>query len=882
MDAGSKSQARSTANKEPQATGSRDARKWRVEECTNQGRAMQLEDRRRLRSWARRSPSLPQRQDGGFFQRLGCRDGWGDPPPSQDGGGSGWGAPPLDGGGGSGCPSSSSSFLVPDGKDRGLNPRLIVEELKIRVDAERGQHGKFEGNDICEVVKKMIMVEEQGRELRSKSAQIGSVFDTKILCQAAKCQPESCGSMNVSYPFWIDNSDCGYPGFQIKCKVVNSTGQPALFLTAFEDYNATHVIPSDFPIMEINYTGNLIINSTSLKAYSCNFSTDTRKYFELLQRGHSPFPRPIAYCDYGCCETVLADNWKLINFTGKGWFYYNKVEKCGFSTVFDPTTFKVVDENTDMFFGVGRKASYGLRVNWGIGLQNCSIAKTVNYSCAFNAECIDSPTGKGHVCKCLPGYEGSGYSNGTSCTDVDECNRPDLNLCAKPSKGGICQNSEGSYNCSCAKGYKGDGFQCESSTSSKNYLIPATIGSVSSFNLVSLGACGIFWCLRRRRLNNIRDKYFLQNGGLQLQEHIASLGGRKNMTIFSEKELEIASNHYSTELGRGGFATVYKGVLVDGTQVALKKPKAISGEFINEIMIFSHVNHRNIVKLLGSCLQTQFPLLVYEFVPNGTLFEHLHSPHKSLAWETRRQIAIETADAITYMHLQASQRIFHRDIKSSNILLDDTFTPKVVDFGVSRLRPCDETHLSTMAVGTRGYLDPEFVENNQFTDKSDVFSYGVVLVELLTGLNPLLSIEGIVCTLYDHFLSAINCNHLSEILDVKVVNEENQAQMENMARLAKACLQMKSKARPSMREVVEELAWIRAATKQSGGLRRDVTLVEHKGNSTQAKMNDYMLLMSVEGTSEDLYTLPAPTEIITSEDPSTTLIQIQMSDMYAR
>ncbi|KAH9307589.1 hypothetical protein KI387_035500 [Taxus chinensis] len=545
---------------------------------------------------------------------------------------------------------------------------------------------------------------------------------------------------------------------------------------------------------------------------------------------------------------------KFLNFTGRGYFYFKKVKQCGFSTVFDPTTFKIVDENTDMFFGEGRKASYGLRINWGIGQQNCSIAKsTANYSCAFNSECMDSPTGKGHVCKCLPGYEGTGYSNGTSCTDVDGFSRTDLNLCAEPSKGGICQNSPGSYNCSCAKGCKGDGFQCELNSISKNSLIPATIGSVSSFVLVSLGACGLFWCLRRRRLNNMRDKYFRQNGGLQLQEHIASMGGRKSMTIFSEKELEIASNHYSTELGKGGFATVYKGVLVDGTQVAIKKPKAISGEFINEIMIFSHVNHRNIVKLLGSCLQTQFPLL----------------------------IAIETADAIAYMHLQASQPIFHRDIKSSNILLDDTFTPKVADFGVSRLRPSDETHLSTMAVGTRGYLDPKFVRNNQFTDKSDVFSYGVVLVELLTGLVPLLSIEGTVCTLYDHFLSAINRNPLSEILDVKVVNEENQGQMENMARLAEGCLQMKSKARPSMREVVEELAWIRAATKQSG-LRRDVSLIEHIGDSTQVKLNAYTLLMSGEGTSEDPYPWPVTSEIITSEDPSTTLIQIQMSDMYAR
>ncbi|GLJ24138.1 hypothetical protein SUGI_0460460 [Cryptomeria japonica] len=223
---------------------------------------------------------------------------------------------------------------------------------------------------------------------------------------------------------------------------------------------------------------------------------------------------------------------------------------------------------------------------------------TPNYSCATVARCIDPQAGDGHVCKCLEGYEGNGYTNGTGCT-----------------------------------------------------------GSVFSFIRVSFAAGGLFWFLRRRQLKYAGDQNFIENGGIELQERIASMGGRKGLRMFSEKELQIASNNYSTEIGKGGFATVYKGVLSDGMPVVIKKPKAFSPEFINEIVILSHINHRNEVKLIGCCLRTQLSLLVYEFVPNGTLFKLLQPLEQHLPWERRRQIAIEAADGIAYIHREASQPI---------------------------------------------------------------------------------------------------------------------------------------------------------------------------------------------------------------------------------
>ncbi|CAN0877678.1 Wall-associated receptor kinase-like 2 [Linum grandiflorum] len=340
--------------------------------------------------------------------------------------------------------------------------------------------------------------------------------------------------------------------------------------------------------------------------------------------------------------------------------------------------------------------------------------------------------------------------------------------------------------------------------------------------------------LKRRKKQIYKQKMFKQNGGVLLQQKLTSYpGSHENAKLFTEEELKRATDNYNRSrfLGQGGFGTVYKGMLPDGTIVAVKKSKTIDKtqiqHFVNEVVILSQINHRHIVKLLGCCLETEFPLLVYEFIPNGTLSSHIHDsrPVKEdaeeegegssscgvLSWADRFRIAGEVAGAVAYMHSAASFPVFHRDIKSANILLDAKLSAKVADFGTSKSVPDDKTHLTTMVQGTFGYLDPEYFHTSQFTDKSDVYSFGVVLVELLTGQKPISFTRGEEeRSLVAHFIAITKEEGgLVKILDPVVSREGREADLVSIAELAMRCLRLNGKKRPTMREVAMELHGLR-------------------------------------------------------------------------
>ncbi|KAK4594102.1 hypothetical protein RGQ29_017966 [Quercus rubra] len=326
-------------------------------------------------------------------------------------------------------------------------------------------------------------------------------------------------------------------------------------------------------------------------------------------------------------------------------------------------------------------------------------------------------------CFCAEGYVGNPYLT-TGCEDINECEDPKRNYCSNKWD---CQNTKGSYSC----GKK------------KKIIIGfgASLGGL--FLLASIWR--LYKVIKRRSEIKLKKKFFKRNGGLLLQQQLSSSEHNvQNTKLFNSKELDTATDQFNESriLGKGGQGTVYKGMLTDGRIVAIKKCNIVDEgnleQFINEIIILSQINHRNVVKLLGCCLETEVPLLVYEFIPNGTLSQYLHEEIEEfpLTWDMRLRIAIEVAGALSYLHSAASLPIYHRDIKSTNILLDDKYRAKVADFGTSRTMAIDQTHLTTLVYGTFGYLDPEYFQTSQFTEKSDVYSFGVVLAELLTGEKP--------------------------------------------------------------------------------------------------------------------------------------------------
>lgn len=317
----------------------------------------------------------------------------------------------------------------------------------------------------------------------------------------------------------------------------------------------------------------------------------------------------------------------------------------------------------------------------------------------------------------------------------------------------------------------------------------------------------------------LKKKNFKRNGGLLLEQQLNSPEGSiEKSKIFTSTELEIATENFNRSriLGRGGQGTVYKGMLTDGQIVAIKRSTVVDEgkleQFINEVVILSLINHRNIVNLLGCCLETEVPLLVYEFIPNGTLYQYLHDPNEEfpVTWEKRLRIATEVAGALAYLHSAASLPIYHRDIKSSNILLDEKYRAKVADFGTSKSVSLDQTHVTTLVQGTFGYLDPEYFQSNQLTDKSDVYSFGVVLVELLTGQKPVSSTEEREGrSLATYFIVSMEENQLFEILDPEVMNQGREEEISMVALLAKRCLYLYGRDRPSMKEVAAELEEVR-------------------------------------------------------------------------
>ncbi|XP_054782055.1 proline-rich receptor-like protein kinase PERK1 [Prosopis cineraria] len=290
------------------------------------------------------------------------------------------------------------------------------------------------------------------------------------------------------------------------------------------------------------------------------------------------------------------------------------------------------------------------------------------------------------------------------------------------------------------------------------------------------------------------------------------------LELFTREHLAQAANGFSESnlLGRGGFGYVHKGVLPDGRVVAIKqlKPGSQQGEreFKAEVEILSRVHHRNLVSLVGHCFSAaeRTMMLVYEFVSNKTLEFHLHGKGRpTMDWTTRMKIAIGSAKGLAYLHEDCKPRVIHSDIKAANILLNNDFEPKVADFGLAKCLSDTNTHVSNQAAGTFGYIAPECVAIGKITEKSDVFSFGVVLLELISGREPLSKTESFTDGMVDWarplLFQALENGNFEGIADPRLQNNYNPEEMNRMVDCAANCVSHSAGHRPRMSQIVQAL-----------------------------------------------------------------------------
>ncbi|XP_050219048.1 wall-associated receptor kinase 2-like [Mercurialis annua] len=648
--------------------------------------------------------------------------------------------------------------------------------------------------------------------------------------------PNKCGNVHVPYPFGINDTSA---------IIVNSAcamNESFMFLCDSTEDPPRLYFGLNLPIRDISLEKGTITIGT-YESFDCyNKSGQTHHFNYWVSLGSGPFTLSdtrnkltavgcdttafmtdgvtfgsgcISLCfgnekldscsGIGCCQTAVPRNLKFINITilsgsnHSGVLEYNP---CGFAFIADEQTFDVSKLRLDdRPYSPSTKeyATSDVVVEWVAREETCEHAQSSSnrdrYVCGDNTYCTYSENGQGYRCSCAPGFTGNPYRP-QGCQDIDECKEAVNYPCY-----GACKNTVGNYTCRCPLGMRGDGkIGCHGFRVTTIFTISGAFMFVMIISLLIV----IIW---RKR---IKEKNFLENGGMLLKH--------QRVRLFSEKELKKATKNYdiSQFLGEGGFGSVYRGSLTDGTQVAVKKPKdldktQINQEFQKEIGIVLQVNHVNVVKILGLCLETKHPLLVYEFISNGSLFQHIHQSRSQIlsSWKVRLRIAAEIALALDYLHSLANPPIIHGDVKSANILIDENYTTKVSDFGASVLISPGQTDMAMKIQGTFGYLDPEYLMTGILTEKSDVYSFGVVLVELLTGEKPNPNARsGSNSNIIQYFLSSLERNDLSEILYLAVTEDELE-DIKVFAELAKCCLSSSGMKRPSMKQVAEDLGRLR-------------------------------------------------------------------------
>jgi len=309
---------------------------------------------------------------------------------------------------------------------------------------------------------------------------------------------------------------------------------------------------------------------------------------------------------------------------------------------------------------------------------------------------------------------------------------------------------------------------------------------------------------------------------------------------FTYKELEMATKNFRNVIGQGGFGKVYHGSLEDDTQVAVKmpsksSPKQVMEQFLMEAQILTRIHHKNLISLIGYCKDEKHVALVYEYMSKGNLEDHIKE--QNLTWRQRVQIVLEAAQGLEYLHKGCNPPLIHRDVKTANILLNEKLEAKVADFGISKAFNLDKcsTYVSTEnVVGTRGYLDPEYHATMRLTRKSDVFSFGVVLLELITGKPAILPAPDFI-SIIQWTSRRLRCGEIESVVDERMNGDHDINSIWKAANVARDCTAPTSTERPTMTDVVAQLQECLVLEEARAGV--DTTQSFHTGNSGDLNSN---------------------------------------------
>ncbi|KAJ3674807.1 hypothetical protein LUZ60_005423 [Juncus effusus] len=644
-----------------------------------------------------------------------------------------------------------------------------------------------------------------------------------------------CGNITIPYPFGTKDG-CYRPGFELTCKETSSTS-PELFQGNIKILGINITTGEAHALKRISYrcfnnsgtisdqrqsSINIAKGRAFLLSSKCNKFTvigcESLAYIVSPQNkgfasGCASFcMAPNSTTDgpcngMGCCQTSIPEG---LNYYDVEWGYHKNS-----AWRFNPCTYAVLMEENSYNFSVQDLKNFFTRnegrvpfvLDWAIrdnGICGDAGLVTGGISACLSdhSRCDKTTNGEGYLCQCVKGYEGNPYI-ADGCRDINECNFRSSYYC-----NGTCKNTDGDYECTCPKRYRGDGKKVGSCDRiPENFPKQARVAIVSILTVAVLVAvCFLIDAYqRKKRYNKEKEDH------LKYYQMMAT-----SVRVFTEKEIEVATNNFDENLvlGTGGHGKVYKGFLENNIEVAIKKSKEVEEiereEFVKEIILLSQINHRNIVRILGCCLEVEVPMLVYEFVPNGSLFDLLHGKknNQSIPLATRIKIALGSAEALDYLHNSISRSILHGDVKSANILLDDKNIAKVSDFGASNLVPTDEAEFVKLVQGTRGYLDPECWSTQVITKKSDVYSFGVVLLELITRKKAIYKDDtNEVKNLATSFVSMASKSKMNEMLDKELMtgNEKAIEVLNEVSELALRCLSVKGDDRPTMTQVVQKL-----------------------------------------------------------------------------